>query len=68
MVGIPNSHRRKLRVKGRELVRRPADVTGLKNLIVRFGGKDYVTPYGQKEIARRRAARKVAHESRRRNR
>jgi hypothetical protein len=69
MVGISNSQRRRMRVtrKG-EIVRAAPDVTGLKNLIVRFGDQDYVTPYGRKELARRRAARKVAHESRRRNR
>jgi hypothetical protein len=56
--------------KGRDrtlkVVRRPFDPTGLK--VLGDTDKGLLTPYGRKELARRRAARKRSHESRRRNR
>jgi len=59
---------RKLRHHKGKIVMRAPDPTGVKSLWVRLGGVDRLTPYGRGTIARRRAARKVAHESRRRNR
>jgi hypothetical protein len=43
-------------------------VVGMKKMYVPGSKNEQLTPYGRKELARRRAARKVAHESRRRNR
>jgi hypothetical protein len=64
-----DSWRRKLRLtKKGELTTAPPDFTGKKNLVIGLLGRDFITPYGRKTIAKRRAARKVAHESRRRNR
>lgn len=50
---------------------RVKDPTGLKRYFIpgtEFEGTGVLTPYARKEMRKRRAARRVSHESRRRNR
>lgn len=65
---VKESSQAKANRKMRRSVRESSgDVTGLKLWFVPGLDHDVLTPYGRKERRRRRAARRVAHESRRTN-